>query len=1439
MRDKIKMQEWPEKIRQRYEDYLRTSFFFSNPKLRDSFQKALQEEDSLLKGIFPEQRSEFKLGIKARELAESCFPDKAAELLPALNDYPLYMHQQQAIRATHLKSKNVFVATGTASGKTESFLYPILFELYRQYLAGTLKEPGVRAMILYPMNALANDQRERLGDICKQLEEAGSKFAPTFGQYTGQTPENSRDRYRNAATRKEKRRVGELIFREQMRQNPPHILLTNYSMLEYLLIRPDDSPLFDGERGKHWQFLVLDEAHQYRGAKGMEMGMLIRRLKQRLRDGGREDRFQCIATSATISRKKDEDNGKDVENDKKAVATFAQELFDETFSPSDIVFGEFQKPNSDKSPQRYHAFLRALEGAFLVHIDGKDSVVLNRKREFENENVEPLEVALCRECGQHYYVGKNRGEKLQEAIRDPSQVEFGVEYYLPIKSGNNLLCRRCGIFSKQTPRCDCKASIPVKKCPSHKEHLDRLRECEVCGYRGIDPVQEIVHGSDGTNSVIATALHELLPEDKRKVLAFVDSRQEAAFFAWYAEDSYNKLRDRNFLFQAINSDLTNATEEGLSIDILRSRLFRQWEKAGLFRESDTNDMKNQKVLTSILREAVTNEKRLSLSGVGLVKWFVALPQDLNVPDIMRAPPWNFTEEESRTLIGYLLDEMRSYGILNWPENDKFPSWSDVSNWSRLQPSFAKMQDGKSNVRQWGGPQTSIVRHFLYRLLDRSELPEDEKQSASIDLMEEIWDALPKGSSGQLLTRAGRSGRFRLDSSWVRVKLVQIGEIWECDTCATLSSHNIRNICPRNRCPGMLRTLDEGRLKGDHYRKLYKRSTLPPKLSAEEHTAQISPEEAQERQDAFKKGDIHLLSSSTTFEVGVDLGDLESVFLRNVPPEPFNYTQRAGRAGRREGAPGLVLTYCRRNPHDLYHYEDPKDRILKGEIKPPRLHIKNEKIILRHMVAVALSSFFKKNKKRFNNVEEFVGRWQTPRGASDLHNFCKNNEALKKSLRHIVPKDMYTIIGIEDDSWIEKITGKDSRLEQAQAEVCTDYIEMEKLWNEYIKQRKSKDLARIGGRQRTIADEKTLTFLSRKAVIPKYGFPVDVVELDTSPTNNYSANVVLQRDLSQAIAEYAPGGAVIANKKEWKSYGLKKVIGKEWEGHYYRYDEARNFEKLGEYIEDRTPSDENQSSNNEELKYLIPKFGFVTPFFEKPLEPKRRPQRLYTTRPFFGGFEKNLKPEPEVTPFGIQITKAVPGKLIILCEGRNKAGFFICPACGAQMVDRKNPHKSPWGSDCTGKIKSFSLGHELVTDVVRLQFPGLRKEWDAYSVAYAVLLGAADTLEILNTDLNVTITSAIGSNEAAVVLYDNVPGGAGLVAQLEKKEILRETLDSARERVKGGCHCDSSCYGCLRSYRNQFAHPYLDRNVALKFLPQISRNDSNTNISARTPNEHHE
>ena len=165
----------------------------------------------------------------------------------------------------------------------------------------------------------------------------------------------------------------------------------------------------------------------------------------------------------------------------------------------------------------------------------------------------------------------------------------------------------------------------------------------------------------------------------------------------------------------------------------------------------------------------------------------------------------------------------------------------------------------------------------------------------------------------------------------------------------------------------------------------------------------------------------------------------------------------------------------------------------------------------------------------------------------------------------------------------------------------------------------------------------------------------------------------------------------------------------------------------------------------------------------------------------------------------------------------------CRSCvGSHLTEQEHEHRTPWDTPCSGTLRHFSLGHELVTDVVRLQVPHLNGEWTAYSVGYALLLGAAERLGGPDTDLNVTIagvdaSATAASTTASIVLYDNVPGGAGLVAQLEREDVFAAVLRHARDRVSSACGCDSSCYGCLRSYRNQFAHPHLDRKEALEIL----------------------
>jgi ATP-dependent helicase YprA (DUF1998 family) len=177
---------------------------------------------------------------------------------------PLYKHQETAVEKS-CGGANIVVSTGTGSGKTESFLLPVFDSLLRELQAGTLS-PGVRALIIYPMNALANDQVERLRKVLAHIPEI------TFGSYTGQTRLKYADALADYRLLNENQVpiANELISREQILDQPPHILITNYAMLEYLMIRPKESIFFDEAHREKWRFIILDEAHVYTGSTGIE-----------------------------------------------------------------------------------------------------------------------------------------------------------------------------------------------------------------------------------------------------------------------------------------------------------------------------------------------------------------------------------------------------------------------------------------------------------------------------------------------------------------------------------------------------------------------------------------------------------------------------------------------------------------------------------------------------------------------------------------------------------------------------------------------------------------------------------------------------------------------------------------------------------------------------------------------------------------------------------------------------------------------------------------------------------------------------------------------------------------------------------------------------------------------------------------------------------------
>lgn len=230
------------------------------------------------------------------------------------------------------------------------------------------------------------------------------------------------------------------------------------------------------------------------------------------------------------------------------------------------------------------------------------------------------------------------------------------------------------------------------------------------------------------------------------------------------------------------------------------------------------------------------------------------------------------------------------------------------------------------------------------------------------------------------------------------------------------------------------------------------------------------------------------------------------------------------------------------------------------------------------------------------------------------------------------------------------------------------------------------------------------------------------------------------------------------------------------------------------------------------------------------DPKGRAPKVFSTRPFYSGsigLESEVVLIPTASPV-VSVRKASPGRMVVLCEGRRGEGFYVCGTCGAGFrQNQRHGHRTPQGQVCSGTLEQVSLGHEFITDVLHLSFLHLPENGMdimpfSFSLAYAVVEGAAEVLEVPSNDLSTTVAHGDQHALPPIVLYDNVPGGAGLVARLERQGVLRECLSAALKRVNGACGCApcTSCYGCLRSYRNQFAHQFLQRGAVKQYLESI-------------------
>lgn len=349
-----------EEVKETILDYLQANFAFQDERLVKALEDLILHDK---KGIFKGPYINMKLPFRTAK-PEELIP---MEIRPAFTPYAHQLKAFQNLTSQNNNPKSTLITTGTGSGKTECFLYPILDYCYKHQ-----REPGIKAIILYPMNALAFDQSTRLAKLIYKDERLRNVIRA--GIYVG-----------GEGHKRQIMGPDHLIEdKDFMRHNPPDILLTNYKMLDYLLMRPEDQLLWINSPGL--KFLVLDELHTYDGIQGSDVACLIRRLKAKLSLS--KGKLCCIGTSATIASEGTNEAQKDLRE-------FAQKIFDEDFDESSIVEEDRLKVSEYFNQEiQFIDYPDDLEALKLKHEDNINSYLTRQKEAwFDNNEFNEMEIA--------------------------------------------------------------------------------------------------------------------------------------------------------------------------------------------------------------------------------------------------------------------------------------------------------------------------------------------------------------------------------------------------------------------------------------------------------------------------------------------------------------------------------------------------------------------------------------------------------------------------------------------------------------------------------------------------------------------------------------------------------------------------------------------------------------------------------------------------------------------------------------------------------------------------------------------------------------------------------------------------------------------------------------------------------------------------------------
>lgn len=682
------------------------------------------------------------------------------------------------------------------------------------------------------------------------------------------------------------------------------------------------------------------------------------------------------------------------------------------------------------------------------------------------------------------------------------------------------------------------------------------------------------------------------------------------------------------------------------------------------------------------------------------------------------------------------------------------------------------------------------------------------------------------------------GRLYVDLSRVKPRYREDHKWFRCERCSEVTPYMLKSKCPScgsDQIHEMTKEDDDSlkfwrvpinnALKGEQIHV----------IDTEEHTAQLSHKDQRDDlwsktehyelrfQDLVEEGEtpVDILSSTTTMEVGIDIGSLVAVGLRNIPPMRENYQQRAGRAGRRGASLSTIVTFCEGGPHDTLYFNNPVP-MFRGDPRTPWIDVYSEKLIQRHLYMILLQEFLAGKHSSMDDISaaKFV---------DELLDECK---------------EYIDTFEISDDKTLIP-NGAQCDKKQFKCELVLSLDELKR------KKDAHPELFGVADDSPLVEKKSLLDALYEEGIIPTYSFPKNVVSTYIS---DYNGKVIYEvdRGLDIAIGEYAPGRAIVVDKQTYQIGGLyypgserrkNQVLtpAKAFMEDPNYIKEIRKCDKCGWFgltIDDDKACPFCGNKMLAVTRPMLRPWGFAPKNAEAIQRAQLDEEYTAVQQPLYSTLPTSDEMVPVEGCENIRMASRTNQRIIMLNKGESDKGFMVCADCGAAMPgedirvldDIARPYKSKFARSRCKHINAVNvnLGYDFVTDMLVLEFeidedkittdrndnPWLTRA--AQSLAEAFRLAASKELDVEFTEL-VTGCRYRNNEKGAFIdiyLYDSLSSGAGYAVSVASMVV--ELLENIRG-ILSDCDCDSACYKCIKHYRNQSIHGILDRKAALQLL----------------------